>query len=149
MSARRWAISSLSRTGRAEAVASGTAIARNARQRLAAGANSSLADLTEEVTAAEVGQAAQAGDQLALEIIHQAAAHIGQGLADFCHIFNPEIFVLGGGVSQLGDLLFDPIRASLEANLMHPIYSQDLKILPAALGDDAGLVGAMALAADL
>ncbi len=130
-------------------MASGTAIARNARERLAAGASSSLTDLNEEVSAADVGQAAQAGDQLALEIIHQAADHIGQGLADFCHIFNPEIFVLGGGVSQLGDLLFDPIRASLEANLMHPIYAQNLKILPAALGDDAGLVGAMVLAADL
>jgi glucokinase len=132
--------------GHLEAVASGTAIAREVENRLAAGEPSSLSSLGGALSAAQVGQAAQAGDPLALEVIQQAAIYIGQGLADFCHIFNPEIFVLGGGVSQLGDLLFNPIRQSLEAHLMHPIFAENLAIKPAALGDDAGLVGAMVLA---
>jgi glucokinase len=135
--------------GHLEAVGSGTAIARSARQGLADGVQSSLAALEVEITATEVGQAAVNGDDFAISVIQQAADYIGQGLADFCHIFNPEVFVLGGGVSQLGPLLFDPIRRSLDHHLMHPIYGQDLRIEPAALGDDAGLVGAMVLAADL
>lgn len=132
--------------GHLEALASGTAIARAARERLAAGEHSSLSELQDELTAARVGQAAQQGDKLAGEIIQQAAFYLGQAMADFCHIFNPDVFILGGGVTQLGGLLFDPIRQSLDAHLMNPIYSRDLAIKPAALGDDAGLVGAMVLA---
>ncbi|MFP3855402.1 MAG: ROK family protein [Anaerolineales bacterium] len=132
--------------GHLEAVASGTAIARTARQRLAAGASSSLSDIEGELTAAEVGEAAISGDDLATKIILEAAEYIGRAMADYCHIFNPAIYVLGGGVSQLGDFLFDPIRESLERHVMHPIYVEDLMIAAAELGDDAGLVGAMALA---
>ena len=132
--------------GHLEAVASGTAIARSARQRLAAGASSSLNDVEGELSATEVGNAAISGDDLATEIIQKAAEYIGRAMADYCHIFNPEIYGLGGGVSELGDFLFDPIRESLEHHVMHPIYVKDLKIVPAELGDDAGLVGAKALA---
>ncbi len=116
---------------------------------MAEGAHSSLEDIAEDITAADVGRTAQEGDPLALELVREAGRLIGFALADFAHIFNPEVFVFGGGVSQLGDLLFDPIRAGMEARIMNPIYLEGLRIEPALLGDDSGLVGAMVLAADL
>ncbi|MDX1601078.1 MAG: ROK family protein, partial [Anaerolineales bacterium] len=95
-----------------------------------------------------VGDAARKSDPLAMEVIQEAASYLGRALADFAHIFNPEIFVLGGGVSQLGPLLFEPVEAELRDSIMSPTYLEGLRIEPAALGDDAGLVGAMVLASD-
>jgi glucokinase len=135
--------------GHLEAVASGPAIARRAQTLLDGGAASSLADHSGELTAAVVGGAAQSGDPLARQVFDEAAGYLGQAMANFAHFFNPEIFILGGGVSQVGPLLFDPARAALERQIMHPSYLSDLRIEPAALGDDAGLIGAMTLAADL
>jgi len=133
--------------GHLEAVASGPAIARKAQERVLAGETSSLAYRSEPLTAELVGQAAQGGDELAGAVVRQAAAWIGLALASFAHIFNPQAFVLGGGVTQLGPLLFDPIRQTLEDRIMDSAYLEDLRLVPAALGDDAGLVGAMVLAA--
>ena len=100
------------------------------------------------ITAEDVGLAAAAGDEFALEIVRETGWLLGHHLADLSHLFNPEVFVFGGGVSKLGPLLFEPIRTSLEAHIMDRAYIKDLRILPAALGDDAGLIGAMVLASD-
>jgi glucokinase len=135
--------------GHLEAIASGTAIARRAQELIDQGHSSSLLEVYQAqgtLTAVEVGQAAQSGDELALEVIAYAGRAIGRQLADLAHAFNPKIFILGGGVSQLGPLLFDPVHDALQAHVMHPAYTQDLKVVPAALGDDAGLIGAMVLA---
>jgi len=135
--------------GHAEALAAGPAIARRAIERLHSGEPSSLASELERhgtLTARQVGDAARHGDDLAIQTIAEAGAWIGLLLADLAHAFNPQIFVLGGGVSQIGALLFDPIEQSLERHVMDPAYIEGLRILPAELGDDAGLVGAMALA---
>lgn len=135
--------------GHIEALASGTAIARTAVERIGAGAETSLREIYEasgEVSAAAVGAAAQSGDAFAIELISEAGTLIGHLLADLAHIFNPQVFVLGGGVSQLRNLLFDPVRDSFADHLMDPAYGENVRILPAALGDDAGLVGAMVLA---
>jgi glucokinase len=137
------------RYGHIEALASGTAIARIATERIRAGAETSLRELfkrTGEVSAVDIGEAAQQGDEFALDIISDAGRLIGHLLADLAHIFNPQAFILGGGVSQLGDLLFDPVKASFQDHLMDVVYSEQVQILPASLGDDAGLVGAMVLA---
>lgn len=138
------------RRGHLEAVASGTAIARAAVERLEAGETSSLKSIHDqaELTAEHVGDAARESDPLAVEVIQGAATYLGRALADFAHIFNPEIFVLGGGVSQLGPLLFEPIEAELRDSIMSPTYLEGLRIEPPTLGDDAGLVGAMVLASD-
>jgi len=135
--------------GHLEAVASGPAIARNATARIEAGQPSVLKEKlesNEKLTAEDVGNAAQAGDQLACEVIKQAAEYIGRHMADLAHAFNPEIFVIGGGVSQLGPLLFEPLERAFEDHLISPAYMMNLRIVPAALGDDAGLIGAMVLA---
>jgi len=135
--------------GHIEAVAAGPAIARNATAQVESGRSSTLKETLStqgEITSVDIGEAAQAGDELALSVIDEAGTLIGHHLADLAHAFNPEVFILGGGVSLLGDLLFLPIRRSLREHIMDPAYLDGVRVLPAALGDDAGLVGAMVLA---
>ncbi|MGD8603299.1 MAG: ROK family protein [Anaerolineales bacterium] len=141
-------VCSCGQRGHIEAMASGTALAEQAIEALEAGRKSSLETPWKAgtLTARDVGQAAQAGDQVACDLIQRAGQLIGHYVADLTHIFNPEIVVIGGGVSQLGDLLFNPIRAGVQQFALSPIYYQQLEIVPAALGDDAGLIGAMVLA---
>ena len=135
--------------GHIEAVAAGPAIARNATAQLKSGRLSTLKKTLNsegKITSLCVGEAANAGDELALSVIEEAGTRIGHHLADLAHAFNPEVFIIGGGVSLLGDLLFEPIKRSLREHIMDPAYLDGVRILPAALGDDAGLVGAMVLA---
>lgn len=130
--------------GHLEAIASGPAIVRNVCAAIENGARSTLQP-GPNLSAREINEAAQQGDRLAMAEIARAGAHIGQALAGFLHIFNPSIIILGGGVSRSGALLFDPLRAALHAHVMSPSFLTDLVITTAALGDDAGLLGALAL----
>ncbi|HID85851.1 MAG TPA: ROK family protein [Anaerolineae bacterium] len=131
-----------------EALAAGPAIARDARQRIEEGARTAIVDLVggdlSQVTAKVVGQAAQEGDELAIELIRRAGFYIGVGIVNLIHLFNPRLFVIGGGVSKVGDLLFDPIRAVVRERAMPAM--REVRIVPATLGDDVGLLGAVALA---
>jgi len=138
--------------GHLEAVASGPALARQALERVQAGEPSSLvSDIRsgKHVGGTDVGVAAQAGDPLALDIVIRAGEAIGRHLASLVHAFNPEVIVLGGGVSTLGPILLDPMERMLKAQLMSPAYIEGLRLVPAALGDDAGLIGAMVLAREM
>ncbi len=137
-------VCSCGKRGHLEAVASGTAIARTAAEALARGENSSLAELPHAPTAADVAAAARAGDALARRIFAEAGAHLGRALAGFLHIFNPEVVILGGGVVQAGEVLLRPLEETMRAEVMSPAYLENLTLTPAALGDDAGLVGAVA-----
>jgi glucokinase len=135
--------------GHIEAIASGTSIARIVRNRINAGEASILTDMIEdleELESVNIGIAAQEGDALAISAIENAGKAIGSHIASLVHAFNPDRIIIGGGVSQLGDLLFTPIRKTLTEEIIHPAYLQDLKVVPAELGDDAGLIGAMVLA---
>ncbi|HKJ39884.1 MAG TPA: ROK family protein, partial [Anaerolineales bacterium] len=85
-------------------------------------------------------------DTLAISAFNQAGHYLGIAVANFLAIFDPSILVFGGGVSQVGDLLFKPFEESLRQHVFHPHYLDDLVITKAALGDDAGLLGALALA---
>jgi glucokinase len=125
-------------------VASGTAIAKYATEQIIAGRKSSLGPGT--LTAREVSDAARQGDQLANEAFRRAGEFIGQATADFLHIFNPSIVIYGGGVSQSGSLILDPIKESIRRNIMDPAYLEDLEVTTAKLGDDSGLLGALAQA---
>ena len=132
-----------------EGAASGTGIARQARERLQAGAESQITALVNgqlaDITAKTVGEAARAGDSLAIELIEHAGFMIGLGIVSLLHIFNPQIIVVGGSVTKTGDLLFKPMRAAVEKYVLDADYCQNLPIVPAALGDDVALVGAAAL----
>ena len=135
--------------GHIEAVAAGPAIARNAAAQMEAGRTSILSDTLNsqgKITSVDVGEAAIAGDGLALSLIEEAGFLLGHHLANLAHAFNPELFILGGGISLIGEPLFEPIRRSLREHIMDPSYLRGVRVLPAALGDEAGLVGAMVLA---
>ncbi len=131
--------------GHLEAIAAGPGIARWVQQQLADGAVSSLKDIP-CLTSKQIAQAASEGDTLAIQAFERAGYYIGIALANYLHIFNPSIIIIGGGVSRSGPLLMDPIRRSLEKHAMVPHYLKDLQLTTSALGDDAGLMGALALA---
>lgn len=132
-----------------EGVGSGTAIAREAKKRLTAGAESRILDLVDgnidQVTSKIVGQAAADGDTLAIELIERAGTMVGLGIVSLMHLFNPQIFVIGGGVTKTGDLLFEPLRRAIREHALDPAYYENVPIVQAALGDNVALIGAAAL----
>lgn len=132
-----------------EVMASGTAIAREAIRRLRDGENSTLSDMVaakiENITAREVGLAAQSGDRLASEVILRAATYLGVGVVNVVNIFNPEMIVIGGSVAKMGDILLNPVK-KLVAQKAFRLAAQAVRIVPARLGDDAGVVGAAVFA---
>ena len=99
-----------------------------------------------QLTAAQVADAGRAGDSLATSAFARAGHYLGIAVANYLAIFDPSILIFGGGVSQVGDLLFKPFEESLRKHTFHPHYLDGLVIAQAALGDDAGLLGALALA---
>ncbi len=131
-----------------EAVASGTAIAREARLRLQDGAPTAIRELVnddlEQVSAAIVERAARRGDELALGLLREAGTYLGIGVVNALHLFDPEVVIIGGGVSRAGDLIFQPMLETVRARAMAG-YRERINVVPAALGDDAGLLGAVAL----
>ncbi len=129
--------------GHLEAYASGTAIAAWVREQRAAGRATAL---TGPLDARGIAEAARRGDPLAREAYERAGFYLGLALSGFLHVFNPRVVVLGGGVSQSGDLLFVPLRATLAQRLFRPAYLHTLRLMPGQLGDNAGLLGALVLA---
>jgi glucokinase len=129
-----------------EVMASGTAIARMARERLSGGEESAIKGLVAgdlaKVTAKTVAEAAKSGDPLAVELMNTATTNLGVGVVNLVHIFNPEVVVIGGGVSRAGDMVFERVRRVVAERSMPDI---EVRIVPAALGDDSGLLGAAAL----
>ena len=131
--------------GHLEAVASGPAIARYVLEQISAGRLSTLSSV-KNLTAREVAGAARQGDELAKEAFVRAGNFIGLAVAEFLHIFNPSIVIFGGGVTQSGSLILDPITESMKRNIMDPSYLYGLQLATVKLGDDAGLLGALAQA---
>lgn len=134
--------------GHLEAVASGPSITRWVREQLEDRADSSL-NLENSLTSKIIAEAARGGDPLALSAFLRAGTFIGHAIADFLHIFNPSVVIIGGGVSKAGNLLLDPIRSAVPERLMSPAYLEGVQIIPAALGDDVGLMGALALSREM
>ena len=132
-----------------EAMASGTAVARDARQRLEGGARSSLIELAggepANITAEMVGLAAKRGDAVALDVVRRAGGYLGVGLANLVNILKPEVIIVGGGLSKMGGLLLDPARQVVQERAFR-LPAQAVRIVTAQLGDDAGIIGAAALA---
>ena len=131
--------------GHLEALAAGPAIVKYVRDELEAGTKSELRN-DGNLNAYDVAQAARNGDTLARSAYARAGEYLGIGVASFLHTFDPSIVIFGGGVSQSGPLLFDPFEISLQKHVFNPRYLDNLVITTAALGDDAGLLGALALA---
>ncbi len=137
------------RNGCLEAMASGTAVAREAIRRIREGEKSSLVGIVDgeidNITAEKVSIAARDGDSLASEVISEAAAYLGIGMVNVVNIFNPEMIVVGGGMSKMGDLLLAPARQVVK-EMAFELPAKIVRIVPARLGDDNGLLGAAAFA---
>jgi glucokinase len=131
-----------------EALAAGPAIARHAVELLQSGRESLLTGMAggklDRITAKEVVKAAREGDAVAKQVMDRAAFYLGIGMVTFIHTFDPQLFIVGGGVSKAGDLLFGPARAIIAERVMTEEW-RHVPIVPAALGDDVGLLGAVAL----
>ena len=134
--------------GHLEAVTSGPAIARWVEQELRQGVSSSL-PVNKPLTAKDVSKAASQGDKLAQAALARAGTYLGITIADFLHIFNPSMVIIGGGVSQSGEAFFGPVRAAISEHVISKKYLEDLTITTCTLGDEVGLMGALALAQTL
>lgn len=133
------------RKGCWEALASGSAVAREAKRRLKTGKESLLNRLAPRAISAKmVGEAANKGDRLALDVITTAGQYLGIGLANIINIFNPEMIVIGGGVSNLGELLLNPAREVVRQRAFDLPLST-VRIMRSQIGAAAGALGAAAL----
>jgi len=135
-----------------EQYASGNALVREARElaserRQEAGALLALGDGTPEgVQGSHITQAAQMGDPVAVEAFANVGTWLGRGLADLTAIVDPDAFVIGGGVSEAGDLLLASARRTLSEKVFGGTNRPLPQLLVARLGNDAGIVGAADLA---
>ena len=134
--------------GHLEAYASGPSIVRWVRSQLE---DEKLKERFPEgeLDAKLVSDAAETGNELAIAAYERAGKYIGIAIADLLHIFNLSRVIIGGGVSRAGDLLLDPIRESVKKHVMSEVYLTDLEIVPASLGDDPGLLGALVLSREV
>lgn len=128
-----------------EAYASGPAIAVRAVEQLQHGTESILTSMVADdftrVTAQTVFEAAKLEDELALEVVRDTARYLGTGIANLLNIFNPDLFVIVGGVTQAGDRLFEPLHREVARRAFKPAV-ESCRIVPGALGGLAGVYGA-------
>jgi glucokinase len=92
-----------------------------------------------------VAKAARKGDQVAQDIYKKAGYYLGIGLANLINLFNPELIVMGGGVMKDEDLFKKPMLTSLKERALSSSLKQ-MEIVPVELGDDTGVMGAIAVA---
>lgn len=128
-----------------EEYASATGITRIANRKLQASDKDSVLRQG-EVSAKTVFDAVKAGDELAIEIARQFGEYLGKGLAVIAGVINPEIFVIGGGVSKAGEVLFEYIRPSFDKTVFHGCKNTQFAL--ATLGNDAGIYGAAKMVLD-
>ena len=127
-----------------ESLSSGKAIAEKARDVLSTGNHTQLTAAANngEITARDVAHAAQHGDLVAQEILQEAGEYLGTALASMVNLINPQMIIIGGGVSQVGDLLLGPVRRVVKERSLQAA-AQDLRINAAVLGRRATSMGAV------
>lgn len=127
-----------------EAMSSGTAIAKKGKEAVSTNVETSLKK-HDTVTSYEVFKEAEAGDEVAKDIIDNALTYLGIGVANAIATFDPEMIIIGGGVSKAGDIVFDTVKKVVNKRCFKSM-AESCEIVPAGLGSDAGVVGAVALA---
>ena len=132
--------------GCVEQYCSATGIVRMAYKHLAATDAFSSLRILEAITCKDIFDAGKAGDAVALEILNNYYALLGEFLADLCCVVNPEAVVLGGGVSKAGNVLLDGTRPYFNKYVFHA--ASNVRFALASLGNDAGAYGAFKLALD-
>jgi len=135
-----------------EQYGSGSALVREARE-AAAGSSLLARELVDRaggdpaaITGPLITQAAQEGDRFAVEQLERIGHWLGHGIASLVAVLDPAVIVIGGGVSEAGDLLLDPIRETFEHELTGRGYRPQAEIRRAQLGNRAGVIGAADLA---
>lgn len=122
-----------------EQYASATGIVRMAKKKLEESAQETSLRKFEPLTAKDVFDEAKAGDAVADEIVEEMGKILGTALANIACVVNPEIFVIGGGVSKAGSIITDRVRKYFEENSFHACLNADFAL--ATLGNDAGMYG--------
>ncbi len=133
--------------GCVEALASGTALGREGLAAAESSPDSALGNLLAgggKVDGTAVTKAAIAGDEIAVGVFELIGSRLGVACSSFANIFQPDAIVVGGGVIAAGELLLEPARRELKARALNPMNMTP--ILEATLGNDAGMIGAAALA---
>lgn len=127
-----------------EALSSGTAIAKRAKDAVLSNIDTTL-KMYETITSYEVFKEAENGDKVAISIRDSALKYLGVGVTNIINTFDPDKVVIGGGVSKAGEIVFDKIKEVVAERGLKTI-TEGCEIVPAELGTDAGVVGAVALA---
>ena len=130
--------------GCVEATSSGTAIAKRGQEAITSKVETSLRKY-DKITSYEVFTEAAAGDEVCKDIIDNALNYLGIAVANAVSIFDPEIIIIGGGVSKAGDIVFDTVRNVVNKRCFKSM-AESVKIVPAGLGTDAGVIGSVTLA---
>jgi glucokinase len=134
-----------------EAYASGPAIAAMGMKAVAQGLTTQISGLCandlNRITPKLIAQAALAGDEVAKEIYENAGYYLGIAAANMCATIGPRRILIAGGVAQAGELLLDPIRRTVNANV-HVMPVEQVEIVAARLGNHAGVIGVACWAAD-
>jgi len=130
-----------------EAMASGTAMAREVVDRIEKGEMSTVIQLVQgrldKIDAKIVAMAAKKGDALACEVVNKIAYYLGIGFVNLVNIFNPEMIIIGGGVSRMGRMLLEPAKRVMKERAFK-LPSRNVRIVRSRLGYDAGVLGAAA-----
>lgn len=124
-----------------EAYASATAMVRRMREAVQAGAQSSLADHLDELTAERIHRAARGGDAAAKQNIEQTGRYLGVAVSNIMHILNPQVIAFSGGVTAAGDMLMRPLLDEVEWRTLEA-SRRNVKVCFAELPRDAGVIGA-------
>ena len=132
--------------GCVEQYCSATGIVRMAKKALAAYEGTSKLSACEPLTCKDIFDCGKAGDELAVKVLNQYFAYLGEFLGNICNVVNPEAVVLGGGVSKAGQMLLDGTRPYFDKAVFHA--ARGVRFELASLGNDAGAYGAFKLALD-
>lgn len=126
-----------------EAYASATGLIREAQSRLAVNKTNGLYEqvIGRDLEAKDIFDVAKEGDAFSLDLVDYEADYIALGIGNLLNVLDPEIVVVGGGVSLAGDILFDKVKERLK-KYAFPSTTENLKIVAASLGNDAGILGA-------
>ncbi len=133
-----------------ESLASASHLARRAAEVLDAGERSSLQTIHQRgdsITSKDVFEAVEAGDALARRLAEQTATYLAIGCINLCRLLDPQMIVFAGGMALAGDMLFDLVRGAFDRRTWS-VAKDRVKIVPARLGNDAGFIGAAAVAWD-
>jgi len=128
-----------------ESLVGASAIAERARMAIERGEGEEMRRLSggdhEQLTPEIVARAAECGDEAARRVLYDVGVYLGIALASIVNLLDPEIIVIGGGISHAGDLILEPARAAMEERAMR-LEDRHVSVVPAALGDDGGVIGA-------